>query len=177
MKIFMQEKAILGILEGMAQCLKSESIQDKQPPLMIGIHTGGVWLAQHLHQMMALPEPLGLLDVSFYRDDLQQSGINTTAKATHLPFSVDERDIILVDDVLQTGRTIRAAINEIFDYGRPASIKLVALVSREGREVPIQADKVGFNPTLCQDQRIVLNGPSPLVLTLTTHHGEKRLET
>jgi len=174
MKTFMQEKAILGILEGMAQSLQTDFSEKKQPPLMIGIHTGGVWLAEHLHKMMALPDALGLLDASLYRDDLQRSGINTNAKPTHLPFNIDDRDLILVDDVLQTGRTIRAAINGLFDYGRPASIKLLELVVRKGREIPIQADYIGFNPSLRKQDRIVLNGPNPLVLTLVTNDQPKR---
>src|SRR6185436_15215641 len=91
-------------------------------PVMIGIHTGGVWIAEQLHKRLGLADPLGSLDISFYRDDFTRVGLNPEVKASELPVNVDGRHVILVDDVLHTGRTIRAALNEIFDYGRPASI-------------------------------------------------------
>ena len=97
-------------------------------PIMIGIHTGGAWIAQKLHQSLGLPDPLGTLDISFYRDDFTRVGLNPQVKASDLPENVDGRHIILVDDVLHTGRTIRAAMNEIFDYGRPESVVLAVLV-------------------------------------------------
>ena len=86
---------------------------------LIGIHTGGVWLAQRLHKALALRQPLGTIDVSFYRDDYGSRGLHPKVKPSDIPFEVADADIILVDDVLYTGRTIRAAINELFDYGRP----------------------------------------------------------
>ena len=90
-------------------------------PVMIGIHTGGVWVAERLHRLLELPDPLGTLDISFYRDDFTRVGVNPTVKTSNLPVNFEERHVVLVDDVLHTGRTIRAALNEIFDYGRPAS--------------------------------------------------------
>ena len=87
-----------------------------------------------------LLEPCGSLDISFYRDDFSRIGLNPKVKASQLPEDISDRHILLIDDVLQTGRTIRAAMNEIFDYGRPASIKLCVLLERNGRELPIQAD-------------------------------------
>lgn len=141
-------------------------MQQANDPVMIGIHTGGVWLAERLHRLLAIREPLGVQDISFYRDDFTRIGMNPQVKPSNIPFAVDDRHIILVDDVLQTGRTIRAAMNEIFDYGRPASITLVALVEREGRELPIQPDVVGIRPPLESEQHITLNGPDPLNLII-----------
>jgi len=134
---------------------------------MIGIHTGGVWVAQALHQQLGLSEPLGTLDISFYRDDFTRVGINPQVKPSALPLSVDDRHIILVDDVLYTGRTIRAAMNELFDYGRPASIILAVLVERDDRELPIQADAVGQHIALKEGEQIKLQGPEPLTLSIT----------
>jgi len=135
-------------------------------PLMIGIHTGGVWVAERLHKRLGLSEPLGSLDISFYRDDFTRVGLNPEVKASHLPVNVDGRHVILVDDVLHTGRTIRAAFNEIFDYGRPASITLAALIERGGRELPIEAQVVGSHMKLAKNQHVKLLGPEPLTLKL-----------
>lgn len=110
---------------------------------LIGIVTGGVWLAERLHEALKLKVPCGTLDVSFYRDDFQHKGLKRKVVASDIPFEVEGRDLILVDDVLYTGRTIRAAMNELFDYGRPASIRLASLVDRGGRELPIAAQFVG----------------------------------
>ncbi|MCC2681634.1 MAG: Phosphoribosyltransferase [Nitrosospira multiformis] len=110
---------------------------------VVGIHTGGVWLAERLHRDLQLALPLGALDVSFYRDDFGQIGLHPQIRPSDIPFKVEGSHIILVDDVLYTGRTIRAAINELFDYGRPASIRLAALIDRGGRELPIAAQYIG----------------------------------
>ncbi|MFC1602800.1 bifunctional pyr operon transcriptional regulator/uracil phosphoribosyltransferase PyrR [Pseudomonadota bacterium] len=135
-------------------------------PIMIGIHTGGVWLAERLHQQLQLKDPLGTLDIAFYRDDFTRIGMNPQVRPSHLPVTVDDRHIILVDDVLQTGRTIRAALNEIFDYGRPASVMLATLVERSGRELPIEPDVVGICPDLAPENHITLTGPDPLGLII-----------
>lgn len=151
----------------MAQTLKARlTQQDISDPIMIGIHTGGVWVAERLHSALGLAEPLGCLDISFYRDDFTRIGINPQVKPSRIPLSVDNRHIVLVDDVLYTGRTIRAALNEIFDYGRPASIILAVLVERSGRELPLQADVVGLPIELKQKQHIKLQGPDPLKLSI-----------
>lgn len=131
-------------------------------PLIIGIHTGGVWVAERLHSALKLTEPAGMLDISFYRDDFTRIGINPQVKPSKLPFSLDERDIILVDDVLYTGRTIRAALNEIFDYGRPARVILAVLLDRGGRELPLEASIVGKHLSLQADEQVKLSGPAPL---------------
>lgn len=104
---------------------------------LVGIHTGGVWVAERLHAALGLRTPLGRIDVSFYRDDFSRSGLHPQLKSSDIPFEVEERPIIIVDDVLYTGRTIRAAMNEIFDYGRPARIDLAVLIDRGGRELPV----------------------------------------
>jgi pyrimidine operon attenuation protein/uracil phosphoribosyltransferase len=110
---------------------------------LIGIVTGGAWLAERLHAALELEVPFGTLDVSFYRDDFQHKGLKRKVAPSDIPFDVEGRDLILVDDVLYTGRTIRAAMNELFDYGRPSRIRLASLVDRGGRELPIAAQFVG----------------------------------
>ena len=112
-------------------------------PAMLGIHSGGAWIAERLHKDLALGSPLGYLSSAFHRDDYGERGIPTTIKATAIDFPVDDKHIILVDDILYTGRTVRAALNEIFDYGRPARVELAVLLDRGGRELPMQADHLG----------------------------------
>ncbi len=124
--------------------------------VLVGIFTGGVWIAKRLHQTLGLALPLGALDVSFYRDDFGQIGLHHQVKPSNIPFEVEGRHIILIDDVLYTGRTIRAAINELFDYGRPASIRLAALVDRGGRELPVVANYVGTTIDLLKDKMLAL---------------------
>jgi pyrimidine operon attenuation protein/uracil phosphoribosyltransferase len=139
-------------------------------PIMIGIHTGGAWVAERLHKLLGLGEPLGTLDISFYRDDFTRVGVNPTVKTSNLPVNIEERHVILVDDVLHTGRTIRAALNEIFDYGRPASVTLAVLIHRDGRELPIEAQVVGHHIKLKKNQHIKLLGPEPLKLEIQEAH-------
>tara|TARA_R110002072_G_scaffold106055_3_gene231491 strand:+ start:924 stop:1457 length:534 start_codon:yes stop_codon:yes gene_type:complete len=136
-------------------------------PLMIGIKTGGAWVANHLHQQLEYKDPLGVLNIAFYRDDFSTLGMHPEVSPSQLPVDVNDRHIILVDDVLYTGRTIRAAMNEIFDYGRPASITLVVLVDRSNtRELPIQADIIGKTITLNKGEHVKLLGPEPLMLSV-----------
>ena len=123
---------------------------------LIGIHTGGVWLAQRLHKALALRQPLGTIDVSFYRDDYGSRGLHPKVKPSNIPFEVADADMILVDDVLYTGRTIRAAMNELFDYGRPQSIRLAALIDRGGRQLPIAAQFVGAEVSAADGEQIEL---------------------
>jgi len=133
---------------------------------MIGIHTGGVWLAEKLHQALGIKAPLGELNITFYRDDFTRIGMHPQVTPSSLEFDVEDQHIILVDDVLHTGRTIRAALNEIFDYGRPASVILVTLVDRSGRELPISADVSGVQLALGPNEQVKLNGPEPLSLEI-----------
>jgi pyrimidine operon attenuation protein/uracil phosphoribosyltransferase len=123
---------------------------------LIGIHTGGVWVAERLHQALKLRTPLATLDVSFYRDDYQARGLHRDVKRSEIPFEVEGRDLILVDDVLYTGRTIRAALNEIFDYGRPTAVRLAVLLDRDGRQLPIAAQFVGATLALKPGQSVGL---------------------
>jgi pyrimidine operon attenuation protein/uracil phosphoribosyltransferase len=133
---------------------------------IIGIHTGGTWIAEQLHQRLNNPNPLGELNISFYRDDFTQIGLHPQVSPSNLPFEIDGAQVILVDDVLYSGRTIRAALNEIFDYGRPAKVSLAVLVDRDERELPIRADVTGTRIQLDTDQQIKLIGPEPLTLQL-----------
>jgi pyrimidine operon attenuation protein / uracil phosphoribosyltransferase len=135
-------------------------------PLMIGIRTGGVWVAEQLHQRLNLKQVLGLLDISFYRDDFSQIGVNPNVKPSQLPAQIENQNIILVDDVFYTGRTIRAALNEIFDYGRPKQVLLAVLIERDGKQIPISPDCVGTKISLPAGQRIKLTGPKPLAIEI-----------
>jgi pyrimidine operon attenuation protein/uracil phosphoribosyltransferase len=158
---------ISAITDGMAMELDDLLRQTgRGNPAMVGIHTGGVWIARQLHRRLEIHEPLGSLDISFYRDDFTRVGMNPVVQPSQLPFSIDDRHIILVDDVLHTGRTIRAALNELFDYGRPASIMLATLIERDGRELPIQANVVGRHVELQRHEHIKLVGPDPLTLQI-----------
>lgn len=155
------------LVEDMARQLKALlKTTGRKNPAMVGIHTGGVWVARLLHQKLGIEEPLGSLDISFYRDDFTRIGINPVVEPSQLPFAIDDRHIILVDDVLHTGRTIRAALNELFDYGRPASIMLATLIERDGRELPIEANVIGRKAELAANEHIKLTGPDPLALEI-----------
>jgi pyrimidine operon attenuation protein/uracil phosphoribosyltransferase len=140
---------------------------------LVGIHTGGVWLAERLHQDLQLSLPLGTLDVSFYRDDFGQIGLHPQIRPSDIPFKVEGSHIILVDDVLYTGRTIRAAINELFDYGRPASIRLAALIDRGGRELPIAAQYVGTVLELPSDKMLALEKSVEGKLSLSLYNKRR----
>lgn len=149
--------------------LASRKLKD---PLMIGVHSGGVWIAEQLHQRLKIQEPLGAMDISFYRDDFSQIGMNPKVKPSQLPSHMEGRDIILIDDVFYTGRTIRAALNEIFDYGRPNQVVLGVLIERDGRQVPIKPDCAGCTLRLPAGQRIKLTGPEPLGTEIQTFDNQ-----
>jgi len=135
---------------------------------LIGIVTGGAWLAERLHAALQLEVPFGTLDVSFYRDDFQHKGLKRKVAPSDIPFDVEGRVLILVDDVLYTGRTIRAAMNELFDYGRPARIRLASLVDRGGRELPIAAQFVGATIDVKQSVELKRDAQGRLSLALST---------
>jgi pyrimidine operon attenuation protein/uracil phosphoribosyltransferase len=124
---------------------------------MVGIHSGGVWIAERLHRVLGLALPLGTIDVGLHRDDIETSGLRMRMRASMIPFEVAGADILLVDDVLHTGRTIRAAMNELFDYGRPERIRLAALLDRGGRHLPVAATFLGAHVDLQTDREIVLD--------------------
>ncbi|BBR52117.1 MULTISPECIES: bifunctional pyr operon transcriptional regulator/uracil phosphoribosyltransferase PyrR [Pseudomonas] len=133
-------------------------------PRFIGIRTGGVWVAQALQQELGDSSPLGTLDVSFYRDDFSQNGLHPQVRPSELPFEIEGQHLVLVDDVLMSGRTIRAALNELFDYGRPASVTLVCLLDLDAGELPIRPNVLGATLQLAPTERVKLTGPAPLVL-------------
>ncbi|MCD5995054.1 bifunctional pyr operon transcriptional regulator/uracil phosphoribosyltransferase PyrR [Pseudomonas sp. CDFA 602] len=135
-------------------------------PRFIGIRTGGVWVAQALLKALDNPSPLGTLDVSFYRDDFSQNGLHPQVRPSELPFEIEGQHLVLIDDVLMSGRTIRAALNELFDYGRPASVTLVCLLDLDAGELPIRPNVVGATLSLDPSERIKLSGPEPLALEL-----------
>lgn len=150
------------LIQQIVEEIRQHPVASKAPKI-IGIRTGGLWIAERIHQLLDLDEPVGAVNTAFYRDDFETSGLRANIQASDISWNVDGANIILVDDVLFTGRTIRGAINEIFDFGRPSSITLVTLVDRQGyRQLPFCADITGL--TLQTDYPVKLTGPSPLVL-------------
>jgi len=123
---------------------------------IVGIYSGGAWLAERLAAAFGLEDRLGFVDVSFYRDDYASKGLRADVRPSQIPFDVDGATILLVDDVLYTGRTTRAAINTLFDYGRPTRIMLAALMDRGGRELPVAADFVAETIELDAAKSLVL---------------------
>ena len=139
---------------------------------MVGLYTGGAWLAERLHPMLGLKTPLGLMDIAFYRDDYAARGLKHDPKRTKIPFDVNGAEILLVDDVLYSGRTVRAAMNELFDYGRPASIALVVLADRGGRQLPICAQYCGTRVDVPAGMRLALKRDGErLALALETQRA------
>jgi pyrimidine operon attenuation protein / uracil phosphoribosyltransferase len=153
---------IAKLAEALAEHLARHN---RDAPLMIGVHTGGVWVARKVHRLLGIEAPLGTLNINFYRDDFTRIGMHPMVTPSDL-FSVDDRHVVLIDDVLHTGRTIRAALNEIFDYGRPASVTLGVLVERSGREIPVQADAIGDSLDLADHEYVKLRGPESLSLEI-----------
>ena len=135
---------------------------------LVGVTSGGAWLAERLQKDLGLPGSAGVISSAMHRDDFSRRGLAAAAQQTQLDFDVNGTHVILLDDVLYTGRTIRAALNELFDYGRPASVLLAVLVDRGGRELPIEAHVAGSRLELPADHHIQLTGPEPLQLILQT---------
>ena len=134
---------------------------------LVGVHTGGVWLAERLRRDLRIEAEVGVLDVSFYRDDFARGGLNPGVKPSRIPFDVAGCNLMLVDDVLNTGRTVRAAMNELFDYGRPARIDLAVLIDRGGRELPIAPSVVGRTIEVPDEVGVVLTRDAADRLHLT----------
>ena len=144
-----------------AEKLCQELVRELKPRVgpktaMVGLYTGGAWLAERLHKELQIEKPLGLMDIAFYRDDYAARGLKHDPKRTTIPFDVNGAELLLVDDVLYSGRTVRAAMNELFDYGRPASIALVVLADRGGRQLPICAQHVGAKVDVPEGMRLRL---------------------
>jgi pyrimidine operon attenuation protein/uracil phosphoribosyltransferase len=150
---------ITNLPDAEAQCAQlAEQLRPNVGPdtVLIGIYSGGAWIAERLRELLGLKEETGLIDVSFYRDDFAEKGLHAQVKPTSIPFDVEGRHIVLVDDVLYTGRTTRAALNEIFDYGRPARVELAVLADRGGRELPVAAQYNTWDVTLSDGETLVL---------------------
>lgn len=124
---------------------------------LVGIYTGGAWVAARLHRALGTTVPLGVLAVTLHRDDFGRIGLHRESRRSQIPFDVDGREIVLVDDVLHTGRTIRAALNELFDFGRPKAVRLAVLADRGGRELPVAADFTGARVEVADDEELVLS--------------------
>lgn len=162
---------IKALLTSMADDIRQELSAKK--PLLVGIHTGGIWVAEALSDLLGddfFDAPIGTLNIAYYRDDFTRIGMHPQVAPSDLPFSVEGRHLLLVDDVLHSGRTIRAALNELFDYGRPASVTLAVLIEREeGHELPIHADIIGESVSLSVDQQIKLINNSGLELEIISN--------
>jgi pyrimidine operon attenuation protein/uracil phosphoribosyltransferase len=141
---------------------------------VVGMVTGGAWLAERVHRALGLATPMGILDVSFYRDDFDRTGLRPQVQPSQIPFDVQGRPILLVDDVLNTGRTVRAAMNELFDYGRPSRIDLAVLVDRGGHELPVAAQYVGAELSVSPALILMLDRSETGALTLRL--SDKRRE-
>ena len=124
---------------------------------LVGIYTGGAWVAERLHRALGLSTPLGVLAVTLHRDDFGVRGLHRESRRSQIPFAVDDREVVLVDDVLHTGRTLRAALNELFDFGRPRAVRLAVLADRGGRELPMAADFTGASVEVARDEELVLS--------------------
>ena len=160
------ERSLASMKTQLTEYCNEKGIEDA---IVVGIHSGGVWVAEQLMAQMPTNEPLATLDITFYRDDFTKAGLNPKVNQTLLP-AIEDRHVILVDDVLMSGRTIRAAMNEIFDFGRPASITLAILYDLGQHELPISADIIGERLNLNADQRVKLSGPQPLSVSLIDTH-------
>ena len=157
-----------------AEALVVELARKLRPALtansaLVGILTGGAWIAEKINSALGGKLPMGTLDISFYRDDFEEIGLHKEVKPSSIGFDVAGRDIVLIDDVLFTGRTVRGAMNEMFDYGRPASIRLAVLVDRGGREMPIAADFVAATLKLPESSSLHLDRDANGKLSLSLH--------
>ena len=156
------------VLAALAERMRSAVAFDAR---FVGIYSGGAWLADRLAQAIPGDHPVGYIDVSYYRDDFNRTGLKPAVRRSELPFEVEGATIVLVDDVLFTGRSVRAAINELFDYGRPAAIELAVLVDRGGRELPIDATYAGARLAVARELSIVLSRDADGRLALTTERA------
>jgi pyrimidine operon attenuation protein/uracil phosphoribosyltransferase len=144
-----------------------ESLARPDGAVLAGIYSGGAWLARRLAKDLNVAQ-YGVVNVALHRDDYAKKGLHSQASPTSLPFEVDGRRIVLIDDVLSTGRTVRAAVNELYDYGRPAAVDLAVLADRGGRELPVAARFVGGVVEVSADANLVLSEREDGTLAFTT---------
>src|SRR5271167_1345001 len=180
-----QEKTVLGEDDVRRALVRiaheiAERNADGDPPAIVGIHRRGAFLAARLQPLVAdlleADVPLGDLDISFYRDDVALRPDAPVVNATHLDFPIEDRTVIIVDDVLFTGRTVRAAIEALFDYGRAGRVQLAVLADRGHRELPIRPDYVGKNLPTARSEHVhvrvrELDGVDEVAIALGTHDG------
>lgn len=140
----------------LAEITANIQAQLKPNTALVGIHSGGVWLMQRILKSLAQDLPFGTLDAAMYRDDYAQRGLKNEPKPSNIPFDITDKHIILIDDIFYTGRTTRAAMNELFDYGRPASITLAVLINRGGAQLPISPNITGAEILLKPNQNLQL---------------------
>ncbi len=144
------EALYTNLLDGVRRLVSADTT-------LVGVWSGGAWLAERLARDLGLSTPHGVISSALHRDDFGSRGMSATKDATHLPFEVEGRQILLIDDVLYTGRTTRAVINELFDFGRPASVPLAVLVDRGGRQLPIEPAYSAARISLPADERVSLD--------------------
>ncbi|MEA3113340.1 MAG: pyrimidine operon attenuation protein / uracil phosphoribosyltransferase [Caballeronia sp.] len=160
-------EALYRELLGQIRATYGESLTQTGAPVLAGIYSGGVWLAERLAKDLNVAE-FGVVNVSLHRDDYAKKGLHSQASPTSLPFEVDNRKILLIDDVLSTGRTVRAAVNELYDFGRPAAVELAVLADRGGRELPMAARFTGGLADVPANANLVLARRDDGTLAFTT---------
>ncbi|MFT4505361.1 bifunctional pyr operon transcriptional regulator/uracil phosphoribosyltransferase PyrR [Caballeronia sp. 15711] len=160
-------EALYRELLGQIRAAYGEPLTQSGAPVLAGIYSGGVWLAERLAKDLDVAE-FGVVNVSLHRDDYAKKGLHSQASPTSLPFEVDNRKILLIDDVLSTGRTVRAAVNELYDFGRPAAVELAVLADRGGRELPMAARFTGGVVDIQANTNLVLTRHDDGRLSFTT---------
>ena len=160
------ESLIARMADELKTLIRSRDLRD---PIIVGVRTGGEWVAERLHRLLGVGTPLGVLDINFYRDDFSRVGLYPRVRPSELATDVNDKHVILVDDVLHTGRTVCAALNELADYGRAAAVVLAVLIDRGGREMPVRPDVCGAVVTLERGQQIKLRGRDPLSVEILTN--------
>jgi pyrimidine operon attenuation protein/uracil phosphoribosyltransferase len=164
---YIDAEALYRELLSQIRATYGESLTQTGAPVLAGIYSGGVWLAERLAKDLNVAE-FGVVNVSLHRDDYAKKGLHSQASPTSLPFEVDNRKILLIDDVLSTGRTVRAAVNELYDFGRPAAVELAVLADRGGRELPMAARFTGGLADVPANANLVLARRDDGTLAFTT---------
>ena len=154
---------ITSLAEQIDKTIEAHQIKDV---LLLGIKSGGAWVAREIKKQLKNATEIGELNIAFYRDDFSRIGLHPTVEPSKMPLSIDDKHVILIDDIIYTGRTVRAAMNEVFDYGRPELVTFIALLDRGGRELPIQPNITGVKVELESNYNVKLTGPSNLKFKL-----------